>query len=343
MKKKQKVILSETDLDILRALYKFDFMMTKDLAAIVGISVETLNGRLKNLANAGLINRKTVEKFAVNWITRDGIKEAGLEPRSIITPKLNNRYLHSLGVSTVCTWFSCWRTNSSGNLYQLVPLGSIITERDFIAADPTLITKKNKKTGIHAPDAFFCQKDGTFAAIEFERTPKSRMYIVEKNVTDNAKRFVHQYWIYDDLYVGRTLKKIQSKFGASRMSVYDMRDLKKQMDAYLSILPGLAEVRHGTERRSCLGVMAEPIPLNKLPLLNEYSKKVELEHRSPMADSHPDNSRTIATDNSPTYPTYMQRNPAMIMNKALPQSPPKAEPPAAPPIQKSAKSLFERR
>ena len=90
------IIIKDVDLEVLRALYKFDFLSEKQLAIIVGENPCYIKQRLKKLRGAGLIERKVISNIAVNFLTIKGMQEAGLIMRrthiptvSIVSDKTN--------------------------------------------------------------------------------------------------------------------------------------------------------------------------------------------------------------------------------------------------------------
>lgn len=303
VKQKEKtVILSELDMEILRALYKTDFMTEKQLCVLTGENPDYIKGRCKKLANAGIIYRKVIRDVAANYISKKGVKVADLPPRNIHTPTLG-KYEHSLGFIDSCLWFSMYRHFKDGSYRSWMPFGQIITERDFGAVKEMSIVKYRADgqpvyvaadKDIHAPDGFFKRPDGSFAAIEFERTHKSSIKILKTNVTENLKRFEMQYWIFDDPYIHRSLKKIQEEVGNDRMIIYDIRKIRSDIDRYVNNIPTVISSKSGIPRCSCFGSMVDPIPLNKLPLLQQG---VVLESRSAASDDS--SSHTAAPSPKP--------------------------------------------
>ena len=297
-KREKTVILSELDIEILCVLYKCDFMTEKQLSVMIGENANYIKGRTKKLANAGLISRKVVRDVAANYITKKGVKEAALPPRNIHDPKLS-KYEHSLGFMDSCVWFGMYRQFKDGSYRSWIPFGQIITERDFTAVKEMTIIKHRADgqpvyvaadKDIHAPDGYFRRADGTFAAIEYERTQKSSNRILKTNVLENLKRFKLQYWIYDDPYIGKSLHKIQAELGDNRMIIYDIRKIRSDIDRYVGTIPTVISSKSGIPRHSCLGKMADPIPLNRLPLLPANQQGVVLESRAKDPANSPGNT-----------------------------------------------------
>ena len=231
------IILSESDLEILKSLYKVDFLCDYHIAAIIGESKCYVAKRLRDLATAGLVGRKVLKANcpAANWITKKGIQKAGLPPRNVRPPTLG-RYEHSLGCADMYVYFCLLRKLKDGRFARFVHFGDIITERDFNAVKELKEVGK-KKNGqailksldfdIHHPDGYFC-KNGKYYALEFERTAKSTFELVRDNARDNAKRFSKQFWVYDKKSVYNYLVKVQREVGADRIQLIDIRKVREQ-------------------------------------------------------------------------------------------------------------------
>lgn len=329
-KKEKKVVLSDLDREILGCLYKAEFMTEKQLSVMIGEREQYIKGRCKQLSQAGLINRKVIQRIAVNHITTKGIKETGLPVRNIHEPTLS-KYEHTLGFMDVCTWMSMWRKFKDGSYRSWIPFGKIITERDFNAVREMRIVKHradgqpvyaSADKDIHAPDGFFRRPDGSYACIEFERTKKSSNRMIRSNILENMKRFRFQYWVYDDPYLGKVLQRLQAEIGEDRIGVYDIRKIRGYIDRYVENLPEVISIKSGIPRRSCLGSMHAPIPLSRLPLLPEYQEKVAFEQRISDAIDPADSPERLAES-------------AIMSNQTVPQ--------ASPAFQHMGKSLLERR
>ena len=286
--KKKKVEVGEIDIEILRLLYKTEFMSEVQIAVMVGENHDYVKGRLKKLCRAGLIGRKTMDGKAMNYIKRDGVKEVGLAVRNIHEPKLG-RYEHCLGTVDGFCWLSIKRLFKDGSVHGITDFGRIITERDFNSvkemriagyrADGQPIYKAVDKD-IHAPDGFFQRPDGYYCAIEFERVAKSSKALVRRNVFANARRFTYQWWFFDDPYVGKVLHQIQTEIGKNHMNVRSIREVRSDLERYLSLIPTVISQKSGIPRRSCLGQMVEPISISRIPLLPEYKERVAFEQRA---------------------------------------------------------------
>ena len=283
------IILSESDLEILKSLYKVDFLCDYHIAAIIGESKCYVAKRLRDLATAGLVGRKVLKANcpAANWITKKGIQKAGLTPRNVRPPTLG-RYEHSLGCADMYVYFCLLRKLKDGRFSRFVHFGGIISERDFNAVRELKEVGK-KKNGqpilksldfyVHHPDGFFC-KSGKYYALEFERTAKSTYDKVLANAKDNAKRFTKQYWVYDHKSVLNYLKKAQSEIGADRIQLIDYVKVREQLRKAVSNLPHVISKKSGKPRQSAFGKMANPLPLNRIPLLPSAVKKPILESRA---------------------------------------------------------------
>ena len=199
---KKGIILSDLDIEIFKVLYKVDFMCDYQIALIVGENKSYISKRLRDLASGGFTCRKVLKANcpAANWVTKLGMKRAGLYIRNVRQPTLG-RYEHSLGCADMYTFFCILRRLKDGSVRRFVYYGDIITERDFNAVRELkkVGTKKNGQpifksldSSIHHPDGYFC-RDGRYYALEYERTAKSTYEIVRDNAFDNAKRFSVQY------------------------------------------------------------------------------------------------------------------------------------------------------
>ena len=286
------IILSESDLEILKSLYKVDFLCDYHIAAIIGESKCYVAKRLRDLATAGLVGRKVLKANcpAANWITKKGIQKAGLTPRNVRPPTLG-RYEHSLGCADMYVYLCLLRKLKDGRFARFVHFGDIITERDFNAVRE-LKEVGRKKNGqpilksldfdIHHPDGFFCWHNKYFA-LEFERTAKSTFELVRDNARDNAKRFSKQFWVYDKKSVYNYLVKVQREVGADRIQLIDIRKVREQLQNAVANLPPVISKKSGMPRKSAFGKMADPLPLNRIPLLPSAVKAPVLESRSKTA------------------------------------------------------------
>ncbi len=136
MEKKQetkRIRIKELDLEILRMLYKTDFMTEIQISALTGEGKDYIKARLKKLKSAGLIDRKVISERAINWLTKKGIEEAGLSDRNVREPTIG-RYAHSLGCSDCYTWLALRRVMKDGSVRKYADFGRVVTERDINAA-----------------------------------------------------------------------------------------------------------------------------------------------------------------------------------------------------------------
>ncbi len=323
---KKKVEICEVDIEILEMLYKTDFMSEIQIAILTGENKEYIKGRLKKLCAAGLIGRKIMDGKAMNYIQKNGVKETGLPVRNVHEPKLG-RYEHCLGSIDSFCWLTIKRHFKDGSVHGITDFGNIITERDFNSVRDMQISGYRKDgqpiykavdKDIHAPDGFYQRFDGSYCAIEYERVAKSSKELVKKNVLANARRFSYQWWFFDDPYVGKVLQQIQTEIGKNRMGVKSIREVRADLEQYLGHIPPVISQKSGVPRKSCLGQMAEPIAINKIPLLPEYKERVSFEQRT---------AQTIV---NPVEHSMIQN-----VQKPVMQSVPVTQP--------QGKSLFERR
>ena len=294
--KKKRLVVSDLDKEILQMLYKVDFLTDKMISILSGEPLTYINGRLKKMAQAGLIKRAIICKEALNYITIDGIKMIDLEPRNIHTPKIGN-YAHSYGIYESYLWLSIPHSLSDGSKRSFVDFGAITTERDFNTVRPMTLTGhrkdghpvyKSSDNSIHDPDGFFQASNGTYTAIEFERTKKGARSIVRDNILQNAKRFHKQFCFADDPYVLRGLNTIAEELKNVTIVIKDMRVIRKELDEYLNKIPAAFSQKSGITRVSLFGnTMADPVAVSSLPLRPEYQNSVTFEHRDTVPVSKP--------------------------------------------------------
>lgn len=291
---KKGIKISESDGELLNVLHKVDFLCSFHAALIIGENVEYTDKRLKDLAKAGLVKRKVLKANCpcANWITKKGIKEAGLPPRNVRPPTLA-RYEHSLGVADMFVFLCLRRKRKDGSVFRFTTFGNIISERDYFAVREMKQTgtKKNGQpiytpldNGIHAPDGYFFN-DGKYYALEFERTAKSTYKLVRENVIENSKRFAKQFWVYDKKSVYNYLSKVQAEIGADKLQIIDYKKVQEQLQKAVANLPNVISKKSGIPRKSAFGKMVEPTPLNRIPLLPSAVKKPVLESRTKTATS----------------------------------------------------------
>ena len=316
VKHKKGVIISDSDLEILKALYKVDFMCDYHLSIIVGENKGYISKRLRDLATAGLIGRKTLRANcpAANWLTRLGMKRASLYIRNVRQPTLS-RFEHSLGCADMYTYFCLLRKFKDGTIRRFVNYGEIITERDFNAVRELQEVGKKKNGrpilksmdfGVHHPDGYFC-RNGLYYALEYERTPKSTYQLVLDNTKDNAKRFSVQYWFYDSKSVYRILLKVQNEIGIDKIKIFDIRTVREQLFRAVKSLPQTISKKSGVPRDSALGSLVKPTPLNRIPLLPSAVKVPVLESRK----------KSIVTHNQKLTAKVPLSKPSMSKSKPL--------------------------
>ena len=323
--KKKKLMVSNLDKEILKMLFKVDFMTDKMISILSGEPLTYINGRLKKMAQARFIKRAIICKEALNYITVEGIKLIDLEPRNIHTPKIGT-YAHSYGVYESYLWLSIPHSFSNGSTHSFVDFGAITTERDFNTVRPMTLTGhrkdghpvyKNADSTVHDPDGFFKRSDGSYAAIEFERTKKGARNIVRDNIISNAKRFSVQYWFADDPYVLRGLNSIAEELKNKSIVIKDMRAIRRDLEEYLNKLPAIFSQKSGIPRVSLFGnTMVDPVAVSSLPLRPEYQNTVTFEHRDTVPVSKPMPKPAPATAQAPGSASI----PAPAIHKPAPVS-----------------------
>lgn len=281
------ITMDAINIEILKCLYKCEFLHEDHLAALIGENRDFLKGRLKRLAKAGLIERKIIQgnRTSVNWITKKGIREIGLAMRNVREPN-TGRYEHALGCADMYVFLTLMRKTKNSSIRRIVNFGMIITERDFNAVREMLEIKK-KSNGqpvyvsldrhIHAPDGYYGVND-KYVALEYERIPKNKYKIMRDNIFENRKRFCRQIWFYGKPIVGKILNKIKDELG-DEIVIISMDAAREQIMRYVNALPDEISAKSGIPRNSALGEMVEPIPLNKLPVFADRNQSPRLESR----------------------------------------------------------------
>lgn len=278
-------IISEFDVEVLKALSKFSFLHDYHLSAITGENRSYVKGRLKQLTVAGLVKRQQLKAQtpACNWITADGLTLISTK-RNYHTPSLA-QYEHAAGVADMCTWLTLPQFGETKDK-RMLNLSDITTERDFNAvrewvtagtkSDGTNIIKSaDEIDGIHAPDAYYTKNSNRYA-LEFERTMKSSKDIVESNVKNLMMRFRKQYWFYGSLSVARTLDKVSEAVPQGTMKMFNIETVRGDIQRYVDSLPKTISKKSGIPADSALGEFSEPISLSKLPVIND----VQIEQNS---------------------------------------------------------------
>lgn len=286
--KKKNINISDLDIEILKILYKLVFINDWQLSILVDENIEYLKGRMKKLKAAGLIYRERIMPGgkAINYISKAGIDFINLPMRNINKPTLS-RYEHNTGLIDTYLYFTIFRENKDGNIGQYSEFGKIITERDFLSVREFKLNGRRSDNqpiyiscdkDIHSPDGYIIRNDGTFFAIEYERTKKASINILEKNIIENEKRFSLQFWFSDDSVVLSNLEKLKLKH--STLRIRDLNAIRKTLDNYQNSISTVISAKSGRVRRSCLGKLKRPIPLNKIPvLLNNETTPTNFEIR----------------------------------------------------------------
>ena len=284
-------IIEDVDIDMLKALSKFNWLHDYHISCFIGENKKYVKGRLKQLTVSGLIRRAQLksQKPACNWITAEGLTLIG-EKRNVHTPSLA-KYSHDLGVADMCCLLTLPKFGKDKQ-DRILHLGDIITERDFYSVremvavgtkrDGTPIYK-SADDGIHAPDAYYV-RNGKYIALEFERVHKSTKDIVEENIKDLMKRFSQQMWFYENNRVRSTITEIAARLPKNTIRLFNIEDSRKLIRAYVESLPQAISKKSGIPRDSSLGEFLLPEPLNRIPYRSGIhledmttNRKVELE------------------------------------------------------------------
>ena len=243
------------------------------------------------------MGRKSVKAGmpACNWITYKGLRELGQEIKRTVRVPSVAKYDHDCGIADLCVWLSIPRDKGRYYLF-----GQIISERDFCAVkEMEVIGRKSNgqdivvaaDRSIHAPDGYIVSKTG-YIALEYERTPKSLKRITQDNVQSNSERFFRQFWGVDDgrKVIRRTLEELKVDYSKGEIVIIDISAVRRDIQRYIETLPSLADIRKGRcQRNSGLGTLLDPIPLNRIPIINHSRNAPILEKRN-VAHAEPQNS-----------------------------------------------------
>ncbi len=169
--------ITERDLELLGFLAEHRLVLTAHAQALLGISEDAANGRLRALASAGFLRREPgfQGQPSCHLITRKGLAAVGCRYRS---PRIDLRcYRHDVGVA----WL--WLAARAG---RFGPLRELISERRLrsLDADPD---RSDEPVGVrlggfgpagkprlHYPDLLLVLEGGHRIAVELELTSKGR-------------------------------------------------------------------------------------------------------------------------------------------------------------------------
>ena len=285
-KKVVHVRLGENDMQMLTVLHKVPWMFDRHLALLMGLPVKYVRRRLQTLAQGGLIRRMSMGAGdpAVNFITAQGIREAGLSIRNTTQPSYGT-YLHDLGMVDTYVYLSLLKKGNQ----TYTEFGSIVTERDILAVSEMQPTGKLKSNGqpilksmndgIHEPDGYVFRED-KLIAIEFERVLKSRKSSsqMKDNVIDLSKRFDRQIWIYGNNAVRKRLEEIKKEVPDIMLVSYET--VTDYLAQCVKQLPHDIPKRTGIPAVSHIGELREPISLHRLPIKKELKLEKAVPHDS---------------------------------------------------------------
>ena len=273
----RKVRLGQIDKEILMILYRFLWVYDYHVAALIGENQSYVKGRLKQLAQAGLVGRKILlgNQPAANWITKTGMQELGVEPRKVHEPRPKTCE-HDRACSDIYTALAISTAVRDGKCIRLRDLNSVVTERDLLAARKTVATGYQTKSGkmiykpvdlAHRPDGYLITKLGQYIAIESELTPKSKKKKLFDNIDSNFLFFTAQWWFTDKESIKNAILSHANEMGMSdRVKVFSLTKVHDQLLRYVHSQPETISKKDLRQRISAvLSCVPTVIPTEELP------------------------------------------------------------------------------
>ena len=225
MMAKRNIRLSDIDREILMILYRLNWAYDYHIAAMVGENHLYIKGRLKQLAQAGLIGRKILigNQPAACWILKDGMIALEVEPRKVHEPRPKTCE-HDRACADVYTSIVIATVIRDGRRFRPYSLERIITERDLFVARKTIATGHYKKDGTmiykpvdtaHRPDGYVVWGNHRYVALEAELTPKSTKSKLFDNMDSNFTYFAMQWWFTDRESIKQAIQAHAEELGFS--------------------------------------------------------------------------------------------------------------------------------
>ena len=273
----RKIRIGEIDREILMVLYRYGWAYDYHIAALIGESQSYIKGRLKQLAQAGLIGRKILlgNEPAANWILKEGMKILDVEPRKVHEPRPRTCE-HDKACADLYTALSISTSIVDGKKVRPYSFNQIITEKDLFAARKNIDTGYKRKDGktifkpvdlAHRPDGYLITKTGRYIALEAELTPKSKKSKLFANMDSNFKYFSNQWWFTDRDSIKKAIISHANDMGITdRVKVYSMSKIHDQVIKYVNALPQTIAKKDGRNRIT--SVLLDPptvIPTEDLP------------------------------------------------------------------------------
>ena len=273
----RKIRLGEIDREILMVLYRFNWAYDYHISALVGESQAYVKGRLKQLAQAGLIGRKILlgNEPAANYIKSSGMKLLGLEPRKIHEP-VPKTCVHDRACADLYVALTISTRIQDDKRVRSYSFNQIITEKDLFCARKNIATGHHKKNGqmiykpvdlAHRPDGYLITKAGSYIALEAELTPKSKKSKLFANIDSNVKYFQTQWWFTDKDSIKKAILSHAQDLGITgSVKVYSMSQIHNQVLRYVAALPKSIAKKDGRNRTSLVSL--DPpvvIPTEDLP------------------------------------------------------------------------------
>ena len=273
----RKIRIGEIDKEILMVLYRYLWAYDYHIAALVGESQAYVKGRLKQLAQAGLIGRKILlgNEPSANWLLKEGMKILDVEPRKVHEPRPRTCE-HDKACADLYTALSISTSIVDGKKVRPYSFNQIITEKDLFAARKIIDTGFKRKDGntiykpvdlAHRPDGYLITKSGRYISLEAELTPKSKKAKLFANIDSNAKYFQTQWWFTDRESIKKAILDHAKDLGMTdRVKVYSMSKIHDQVLRYVAALPKSIAKKDGRNRTSLVSL--DPpvvIPTEDLP------------------------------------------------------------------------------
>ena len=219
-RKASRLQLTARDRDLLAFAAEHRFVLADQVRLLLGVTPEATDARLRALARAGLLERRTVfhRQPALNRITAAGVTAIGgdLKP-----PRLElHAYAHDVGVAWL--WLAAHR-GAFG------PMQSIVAERRLRSldarAEPGELPRAARlgclgprgQERLHYPDLLLTTVEGRRVAVELELTGKGRSR-TERILGAYAAdpRIDAVIYLVPDRRIGRTVAEAARRHGLSR-------------------------------------------------------------------------------------------------------------------------------
>ena len=274
---KRKIRIGEIDKEILMILYRYSWAYDYHISAFIGESQAYVKGRLKQLAQAGLVGRKILlgNEPAANWLLKEGMKLLDVESRKIHEPAPKT-CVHDRACADLYVALTIATQTVDGRKIRPYSFNQIVTEKDLFFARKIIATGYHKKNGqmiykpvdlAHRPDGYLITKAGRYISLEAELTPKSKKAKLFSNMDNNAKYFDYQWWFTDRESIKNAILSHAHDMGMTdRIKVYSMEKMHDKVINYVVSLPETIAKKDGRSRTSLVSLDPPTvIPTEDLP------------------------------------------------------------------------------